>query len=42
MYLADGNIFKADEIWNDMDIVEVYEKQAYKLAYDYRPLDLPK
>jgi len=42
LYIADGNMARADEYWQSMDIVELYEKQAYKLVYEYKPLDLPK
>lgn len=41
LYLADGDVFKADKIWFTWDIVDVYDRQAYKLAVNYRPLDLP-
>ena len=35
LYLSGGDILKADNIYTTMDIVDVFEKQAYKLAFEY-------
>jgi hypothetical protein len=42
IYLSDGNVFIADRIWRNMDIVELYEKQAYKLVSKYDQPDWKK
>ncbi len=35
LFLAGGDVTDADRIYNTEDIVEVFEKQAYKLSYEY-------
>ena len=40
--IADGNVFKAEKIYKEWDIVKVYEVDAYKKAINYTPFEPPK